>query len=357
MFGLTSSAGVFGSVADMLVDIYKVAGFWPTVKWVDDFFVVQQPGQSWTEADFIETTSKIGIPWSSEKTRPLSHVQRYIGFDWNLETRSVSIPIDKLQRIRLLLHSWIEDGGKFSATEAASLHGRLVHISCIFPLIRPFLRSIAAFAANFQSHRAKLHPPSRVVSDLRWTLNTIEMLPNELPLLSSSPTDIDWWGDASTSFGIGITVGSLWAVWRWKQGVKIGPRQQYDIGWAEAVAVELALRIAIEFKHLETGHYLVLSDNMGVVSVLNSGRSRSKETNEILKQVYFLLAKHRLQITAKHVPSRLNVTDALSRGDITAFLKGFPKAASQVNITLPPHLLSLLEPFQYGPPQSHPLSQ
>ena len=38
MFGLASSAGVFGCVADMLVDIYVASGFGPLVKWVDDFF-------------------------------------------------------------------------------------------------------------------------------------------------------------------------------------------------------------------------------------------------------------------------------------------------------------------------------
>jgi hypothetical protein len=34
MFGLSSSAGVFGSVADMLVVIYQAAGFGPLMKWL-----------------------------------------------------------------------------------------------------------------------------------------------------------------------------------------------------------------------------------------------------------------------------------------------------------------------------------
>ena len=40
MFGLSSSAGVFGSIADMLVAIYQAAGFGPLTKLVDDFFVI-----------------------------------------------------------------------------------------------------------------------------------------------------------------------------------------------------------------------------------------------------------------------------------------------------------------------------
>ena len=49
MFGLSSSAGVFGSVADILVAIYQAAGFGPLRKWVDNFFVIQLPHHSWTE--------------------------------------------------------------------------------------------------------------------------------------------------------------------------------------------------------------------------------------------------------------------------------------------------------------------
>ena len=67
MFGLASSTGVFGCVADMLVDIYVASGFGPLVKWVDDFFVICLPEHSWTEHDFLELTASIGVPWSIEK--------------------------------------------------------------------------------------------------------------------------------------------------------------------------------------------------------------------------------------------------------------------------------------------------
>ncbi len=52
MFGLASSAGVFGAVADMLVAIYCAHGITHLIKWVDDFFVLRLPGQSFTEPDF-----------------------------------------------------------------------------------------------------------------------------------------------------------------------------------------------------------------------------------------------------------------------------------------------------------------
>ncbi|KZP04952.1 hypothetical protein FIBSPDRAFT_843418 [Athelia psychrophila] len=349
MFGLASSAGVFGSVADMLVAIYEKAGFGPIRKWVDDFFVILMPGDTWTEEEFIRLTGELGVPWHRTKTRPLAAVQRFIGFDWDLPRCTVALPLEKLAKIQALIKSWMSTGFTSTATEAASLHGKLVYISCIFPLIRPFIRSSAAFAESFVSTRAHLIPPPSVNADLSWIRFLLTNLPNEQPLASPAAVDIQWWGDASTSFGIGIAIGHFWAVWKWAPGFKVGagPNFKFDIGWAEAVAVELGLRIAISYGLLASrspacSKFLVRSDNTGIVAVTNSGRSRSKTTNEILKHVYLLQARQGIRIHAEYVSTRINISDALSRGDVDAFLKGFPAVTTQATIALPTHLADKL---------------
>lgn len=350
MFGLSSSAGVFGSVADMLVAIYERAGFGPIRKWVDDFFVILLPGASWTEEDFISLTGAWGVPWSRAKTRPLAVVQRFIGFDWDLRRRTVALPAEKLFKIQSLISQWLTAGHSACMREAASLHGKLVHISCIYPLVRPFLRSISAFAAAFISPRAKLPLPSSVSADLSWIQFLLASLPNEMPLASPSIVDIQWWGDASTSFGIGIAIGQFWAVWKWAPGFKVGPKQDFDIGWAEAVAVELGFRIAVDRRLLVAAspaltQFLVRSDNSGIVAVTNKGRSRSRETNQVLKHIYQLQARQGVRIHAEYVSTRDNIADALSRGDVAGFLAGFPSVTTQVSLPLPSHLVGKLVPW------------
>ncbi|KAJ7229423.1 hypothetical protein B0H12DRAFT_982052, partial [Mycena haematopus] len=64
----------------------------------------------------------------------------------------------------------------------------------------------------------------------------------------------------------------------------------------------------------------VRSDNSSVVAVTNKGRSKSRETNKILKHIYSLQAEARVRVKSEYVASRDNVTDALSRGDIPSFL-------------------------------------
>lgn len=117
-FGLASSAGVFGRVADMLVAICKAAGFCLIVKWVDDFMVFALPTDTWTEDDFVAVTSQLGVPWAQAKTRPLAFVQRYIGFDWDLRARSVSLPEEKRAAILRILGDWLVEDAKVSVHDS-----------------------------------------------------------------------------------------------------------------------------------------------------------------------------------------------------------------------------------------------
>jgi len=344
-FGMASSAGVFGSIADMLVAIYEKAGFGPLRKWVDDFFAIRLPGQSWTEQDFMDLTAALGVPWSIEKLKPFATVQRYIGFDWDLDRKMVSLPTEKLAAILELMQQWILPNATFTASEAAHMHGKLVHIGCIFPLIRPFLRSIAFFAASFNSRKVKWHPRPSVITDIKWIYFIINESPNCRPLSDPTPIDIGWWGDASSSYGIGIIINHWWAVWRWAPGTRVGTGKdsQFDIGWAETVAVELGFRLGLTLGLLqprENGRnkFLVRSDNLGVVSVLNKGRSRSDHTNTILREIYQLQARNNVRLQSVHVRSEENISDALSRGEITKFLSAFPTARRAPFLSLPAHL-------------------
>lgn len=277
-FGMSSSAGVFGAVADLLVAIYKSSGFGPMVKWVDDFLVIRLPHQTWTEDDFIKLTASLGVPWSRMKTKPLSSRQRYIGFDWDLDRKTVSFPSDKLQATHDLIQAWLVPGAQFTMKEAFSLHGKLVHAATIYPLIRPFIRSVSCFSSGFRSPRARRWPIRSLQTDLSWIHRLLNLLPNELPLATPLVTDLGWWGDASSSFGVGVVVGQFWGVWQWSPGFQVGPRHSHDIGWAEAVAVELGLLMLLHHGFLANltasqSCLLVRSDNSGVVQVLNKGRS------------------------------------------------------------------------------------
>jgi hypothetical protein len=181
MFGLVSSTGVFGLIADMVLDIYKVTGFTLVTKWVDNFIAFCTPSQQWSEEDFMQITEEFGIPWSREKLRRFAPIQCYIGLDWDLNQCSVLLPEEKLTKVKVKIQIWFEAGMQVTTHDSASLHGKLVYSSFVFPLIWPFLQLLMNFAQKFKSGRAKLAPPLSTLCDLLWVQplqHILNMAPN-----------------------------------------------------------------------------------------------------------------------------------------------------------------------------------
>lgn len=348
-FGFGPSAGLWGRVADVIAAIARKVGMGPLIKWVDDFFLVRPPGSTYTEDDFIRLSAYWGVPWEPSKTRPFSFIQRYIGFDWDLQHRSVEFPHDKKLLLLALIISWIEKGSSFTLQEAESLHGKLVHSSSVVPLSRPFLPSITSFIQGFKINSRKRHPSPHLIADLKWIHHLYSSAPPRLYLTSAEPYDLDWWGDASTSWGVGVSVGRYFALWKWAPGFEPGPKKEgFDIGWAEAVAVELGFALVLALRSSgklrlpeRTGILLLRSDNMGVVAVVNKGRSRGFRTNESLKSLYTSLTEHSFRLHTIHVPTASNITDSLSRGDELEFRATHP-GSEKIFFPLPRHLLSFL---------------
>jgi hypothetical protein len=85
---------------------------------------------------------------------------------------------------------WIAPGTLSSKEEAARMHGKLMHLATIYLLIRPFLRSISRFAAQFTSCHARLEVPSATQSNIRWLIDIVPLLPRNLPLSLPEPVNI-----------------------------------------------------------------------------------------------------------------------------------------------------------------------
>jgi hypothetical protein len=125
-----------------------------------------------------------------------------------------------------------------------------------------------------------------------------------------SPVSTEFYVDASTSWGVGVVFDGSWNAWRLRQGWKTDGR---DIGWAEMVAIELGLRTAIAAGTRDT-HFVIKSDNMGVIGALSSGKSRNLQQNRVLQLIVTLMRSHGLWITSEYVPSASNIADLPSRG-------------------------------------------
>jgi len=353
-FGASSSSGVFGRVADSLMAMLRLHNIGPALNWVDDFLFFAFPTNSasyaprnWTPSfpysleSIFAFTSPLGWPWKNSKTRPFAPIFKYLGFIWDLIEKTVQIPDEKKSRYLLKLEPWLP-GHKFTQREAQSLLGTLVHCSLAIPDSRSRLPALSRFVTSFNvtlSPFIRKSPNPSVLSDITWWRNHLSMnfagshLHRPLP---ASP--IDFWVDASTDWGIGVVFNGEWDSWKFNTRWCSNGR---NIGWAEFVAIEIGLIVAISNGHSDT-HFTIRSDNQGVIHAIEGGKSRSPEQNIVLQRITLLLSSYNIWISSLYVPSSTNLADLPSRG---LSIIGFPRKL--FNITLP----LALKPFIiFSPP-------
>jgi hypothetical protein len=203
--------------------------------------------------------------------------------------------------------------------------GTLVHCSLAIPDGRSRLPSISRFTASFNhltSPYAHRTPNAGVFSDISWWRNQLS-LPFCGSTLSRPPTisPIEFWVDASSSWGIGVVFNGSWNFWKLRPGWDKDGR---NIGWAEMVAIELGLMTAVHCGHANI-HFMVKSDNQGVIHAIAGGKSRSPEQNRVLQWITSLLSQYKIWISSSYVPSLENLADPPSRG---IPVSGYPRFIS-----------------------------
>jgi hypothetical protein len=155
-----------------------------------------------------------------------------------------------------------------------------------------------------------------MAEDLDWWKSTLST-----PFCGSDvwepaiPLDDELYVDASTSWGIGLVFRDKWLAWELTPGWKA---DGCDIGWAEMVAVELAMRTLIS-NGFHSCHVVLRSDNQGVVGALKASRCRNSESNQILRKIVGLIQSHKVWITTTWIPTAENLADAPSREDAGIF--------------------------------------
>ena len=373
-FGKKSSGGLFGMFGDALQDIFHAAGIGPSLRWVDDFifFLVrheflteyneirrkwkgkieenggqfQKGGRLWfrgellpndqveefaedmstplqdlstTEdadyaysmADVDNISARLGVPWERSKDVPFSGVAPFIGFDWNLDEKTVSLQEKKKEKYLQAVVEWRRQE-THTLDDVQRLYGKLLHTCLIVPEGRAYLTKMEKMMGVFHEtpHKPR-RPPRHTDNDLLWWLRTLSkpILTREVPG-PQEVINIHAYSDASSTVGIGIVIRDRWRAWALKPGWNNSGR---DITWAEAVGMELLIRTVL--RDAPAGARIkIFGDNRGVVEGWWTGRSRNEHVNEVFKRIHLILSTHKCLVYTRYVPSKSNPADGPSRG-------------------------------------------
>jgi hypothetical protein len=314
-FGGVAGCGSFGipanawkRIMESEFDVVKI------FRWVDDNLFVKKISSTVSMEEITERSVKLGVATSLEKCSGFKEEQKFIGFIWNGKGKSVRLPTKKLEERKTQIQAFLESGAEFRYNEAEVLAGRLNHVSLLLPQLRCYSRSIYRWMNEWKKRWATRAIPGDVKEDLNFWLDTLNSYSETRLCPISTPLEINWVGDASTSFGIGVLIGPRWCQLRLKENWR-DAKPNRTIAWLETVAIRIGILMLLVMRNNFKGkNFVVYTDNTTTENCLISRKSKDYHSNQEWKNIQKLLIELELDITPTRVVSKENVADGLSRG-------------------------------------------
>jgi hypothetical protein len=312
-FGGVAGCGSFGRPADawkrLMLDEFELTSIF---RWVDDNLFIKEISSPTEMNQVVARSDQLGVKTNPTKISPFKDEQKYIGFIWNASAMTVRLPdgklFERIQQIKLFL----DPSRTFSFKDVEQMAGRLNHVSYLLPQLKCYLCGLYRWMKSWKHKNVPLPIPKDAKLDLdEWLRSLLFIEPTRL-IANPDPTEVGWMGDASTSFGIGVTIGRKWAQFQVIQGWNQGTAPHRDIAWLETVAIRIGLLMLIELGLKPGKTFMVWTDNTTSQNALLKRRSNSFHVNEEWKSIQDLLLHHQVDIVPRRVTSEDNVADTAS---------------------------------------------
>lgn len=329
-FGLQSASGLQGEIADATVNLWRSLGVYPIVKWVDNFVVFRfhsmgSPFSSdgisfdYDLSAIKQAVAPLGIPWHPSKGQDFTPIFSYMGFMWDLPTKTVSLSLEKclktMAKLTEFLHRSTGHPGQprlpFTKKEVQSLNGSLSHISFVHIYGRTHLSSLHAWIWLFKNNFQHCSPPPSVITDVKWWLCTLTPSTFLRSLKARPPIqDFNIWVNASTNWGIGILIDNYWDAVRtiphWR-----GNDNERNICWLKAVAVKLVIHL-LHTDNITHINILIQSDNQGIISSFNKGWCTNQHINSSIQRAEMIMDFMDISVQFEYMQSEHNLADPVS---------------------------------------------
>ena len=249
---------------------------------------------------------ELGLPINASILTPPTKQLTCLGIDINIDTNTMSIAEDKLEAIYAECIA-VSNKNSLSKQAYQSLLGKLIYIQkCVKPSRTFINRILDLFRKN--SHQKKIKLNDEFQKDIRWFLT---FLPTYNGVSYIKKTEVE----DSQSLFLDACLTGMGAVWRNK--VYATPIHNFgdlklSIVHFEMLNLVIALRVwgsSWQHKHLK-----VHCDNLGVVQVVKTGKTKDPFLALCIRNIWLLTASHDIDLDISHIPGTFNIiADALSR--------------------------------------------
>ena len=275
--------------------------------YIDDYILVSPKATA--DAHFRRLASlltDLGLPSNPDKQTPPSRTLTCLGIQIDLDLNTMSIDSEKLSSI-LTECMAIRNKKYLSRTAFQSLLGKLLYIhKCVRPARTFINRMLALFRANPGAKRIFLTTDFH--KDLHWFLAFLPSL-NGIAYIRK-PEIVQ-----AHSLHVDASLTGLGGIWN--QEVYSTPifdiyNHKLTIVHLEMLNLIIALKLwGHRWAHMTVRFYC---DNLAVVQVVNTGKTRDEWLALCLRNIWLLIASYDITLKVDHIRGSVNnVADMLSR--------------------------------------------
>ena len=304
--GMRSAPYIAQRITNAIAYIHRQLGYF-LLNYVDDFVGAELRDKIWQAYQALSTIlERLGVDTSEDKIVPPTTRLEFLGITFDSETMTMEISQEKLQEIKMELHTWLY---KTSARrrEVESLVGKLQFMAKCMKPGRIFLARLIQWISKMD-RRLQYTIPLEARKDIAWWARCI-LEHNGISLLwlvKEPGMDTLLQTDACPK-GYGGISGQEYFRGRFPKEL-----QSKNIAILEMWAVMVALKIWAP--QLRGKYFWIHVDNEAVASVLNTGRVREQELQNTLREIALITAENQFILKARHIAGVDNrIPDWLSR--------------------------------------------
>ena len=247
--------------------------------------------------------------WVSPQTRtksPPTRVLTCLGITIDLDNNSLSIEQSKMGQI---FEEWILVSKKSSLTKKQfqSLLGKLLYLhKCIKPA-RIFVNRILPVFRN-NSHKNRIKLTKEFHKDVEWFTNFLPFFSGSTKIFREEASYIN-----SLNIDACLTgVGGIWNDRVYAAPIPAFVGFNLNITHLEMLNVLIALRVWAP--HWAQSMVRFSCDNLAVVQVVTSGKTKDSFLNACLRNIWLVTATYDIDLSIEHTEGKKNViADSLSR--------------------------------------------
>ncbi|XP_073462173.1 uncharacterized protein [Aquarana catesbeiana] len=326
-FGSKSSPWLFDTFAQSLGWILLHKGqCHEVIHYLDDFLLIEPPSKPPGDLDKLRVIfGNLNVPIAEHKVDGPANSITFLGVSLDTCAMQASLPLDKLSRIRAVLHEFTHTKD-CTKKQLQSLLGMLNFAMRIIPQGRTFVSRLLRFLSETQDPDQILNLDSAAIADLSmWEefLSAWNGISLFIPIVSvHSPQVVT---DAAASTGFAAIFGHHWFSGPWPQQILLIPGFSQTSALFELYPIVAAAQL---WGHHWTGQTVVFStDNQATADIINKGRSKSLAVMSFLRRLVQLSLQHQFNIHCAFIPGRYNsAADALSRFNYSSFFNQVPDA-------------------------------